>query len=130
MKETSRLLRSQGYLFDAHTRVVNRCKGHIDLEVITRDVWSFTPDASYERLGGDNTYRFAVRETNLLGSGVELLALTKRSTERHSNEIGFKTNHFRGSRIKVRASFADNDDGSEQFLSVSQPFYALDTRSV
>ncbi len=128
LKETARLLRRQGYLFDANIQPVSECDGKVDVEVITRDVWSFTPEASFSRSGGENTYRFKLRETNAFGTGQEISIGTSKDLDRKSNSFAYKNNNIRGSRISGRAQFSNNDDGSQQFFSVQLPFYALDSR--
>jgi len=128
IEESGRLLRSQKYLYDATVRPVSLCDGNVDVEVISRDVWSLSPEVSFKRSGGENTYRFSIRETNAFGSGQEVAIRTKKDLDRKSNEFVYKNTNIRGSRIEGRAIFSNNDDGSEQFLSAQLPFYALDSR--
>ena len=126
--ESARLLRDEKYLNDADIRPVSVCDGKVDVEVITRDIWSFTPELSFSRSGGENEYRFGIRETNLLGTGVELAVRTKHDIDRDSTEFVYKDRNLRGSRIESRLVYSDNDDGSEKLASLLLPFYALDTR--
>lgn len=126
--ETARLLRQRKYLYDADVRPVSQCGETVDLEVITRDVWSFTPEISFKRSGGENTYRFSLRDTNILGSGREVSVGVKKDLDRTSNEFFYKNNNMMGSRVAGRVRFSDNDDGSEQLVFVQLPFYSLDSR--
>ena len=128
IEETARLLRRRKYLYDADVRPVNFCGNRVDIEVITRDIWSFTPEASFKRSGGENTYRFSLRETNILGSGQELALVSKKDLDRETTQFAYKNNNLMGSRIAGRLVYSDNDDGSDQLVFVRLPFYSLDSR--
>ncbi|MCZ6502236.1 MAG: hypothetical protein O6945_06965 [Gammaproteobacteria bacterium] len=128
MEETARLLRRQKYLYDAEVRPVKLCGNTVDIEVITRDIWSFTPDVSFKRSGGENTRRFSLRETNILGSGQELALLSKKDLDRETTQFTYRNNNLMGSRIAGKVVYSDNDDGSEQLVFVRLPFYSLDSR--
>ena len=127
-EETSRLLRQRKYLYDADVRPVKVCDEKVDLEVITRDIWSFTPEISFKRSGGENTSRISIRETNLLGSGQELSLISKKDIDRDKTQFAYKNNNLGHSRVAGRVLFSDNDDGSEGLIFVQLPFYSLDSR--
>jgi outer membrane protein assembly factor BamA len=135
LKETARILRHQKYLYDVILRPVRRCNesaiaqglATVDVEVVTRDVWSFTPEVSFKRSGGENTFRLSLRDTNVFGSGQEVGASIRKDLERTSNEFKYKNNNLNGSRVAGRVLFADNDDGYKQSLRLHLPFYSLDT---
>ncbi len=124
--ESARLLRSRQYLYDADIRPVSRCGDDVAVEVITRDVWSLTIDASFDRSGGENNFGLGIRDTNLMGTGTELSLKTKQDIDRDSTELSYKNDNLRGSRLKTRLRYADNDDGSDAFALLELPFYSLD----
>lgn len=128
IKESARILRSDKYLADATIRPVSFCDDRVDVEVISRDVWSLSPEASFIRSGGKSTFRFSLRETNLFGSGKELAISGKRDVDRDSTDIRYKDSNLFGSRVVTRLRFIDSDDGSTKLARLSLPFYALDTR--
>jgi outer membrane protein assembly factor BamA len=127
-EETARLLRRRKYLYDVDVRPVRLCGNKVDLEVITREIWSFTPEASFKRAGGENTYRFSLRETNILGSGQELALVSKKTLDRETTQLAFKDNNLMGSRIAGRLIYSDSNDGSEKQGFIQLPFYSLDSR--
>jgi len=127
-EESSRLLRSQKYLYDADIRPVSLCNEEVAIEVITRDVWSFTPEVSFSRSGGANEFRVGVREINLFGTGVELAARTKQDIDRDSTEFVYKDKNVKNTRVGAQLVYSDNDDGSEFLGALELPFYSLDTR--
>lgn len=126
--ESARILRARKYLYDANIRPVRSCDNRVDIEVITRDVWSFNPDVSFSRSGGVSKHRFSIRDVNLLGTGKQLTLVTKKDAERKSKELHYKDNNISGSRIRTRIIIADNDDGSDQYLGLALPFYALNSK--
>jgi outer membrane protein assembly factor BamA len=129
IEESARNLRAEKFLYDADIRPTRVCDGKVDVEVITRDVWSFTPEISYKRSGGDDEYRVGLKDTNLFGTGQQLAVLFKRDIDRDSTQLSYRDRNFRGSRKDLKLSFADNDDGWGQVVRLARPFYSLDTRS-
>jgi hypothetical protein len=114
--ESARILRSQKYLYDADIRPVSLCNNNVTMEVITRDVWSFTPEASFSRSGGENEFRLGVREINLFGTGVELAARHKKDIDRLSLSTKTRTSKTRGSAASL---FTLTMTMAQSFLVVS-----------
>ncbi len=127
IEESARLLRNRDHLYDADIRVISHCDDEVDLEVITRDVWSFTPEVSFDRSGGENSYRFGIAETNLLGRGKELSFVADHDIDRTSSRLVYDDVNIGGSRTNLRLDYTDSDDGFQQFVRLEQPFYSLDT---
>lgn len=125
--ESARILRGQKYLYDANVRVVRSCEGKVDLEVVTRDIWSFNPEISYSRSGGASKHRFGIRDVNLFGTGKQLALASKKDSERTSMEINYKDPNISGSRVATRIVLADNDDGSDFYIGFALPFFSLET---
>lgn len=128
IKESARLLRDQNYLADADIRPVSLCDKEVNVEVVTRDVWSLSLDLSFDRSGGENNFGIGVGETNLMGRGSELRVKTKQDVDRDSNELEYKNNNLKGSRLRTRLLYSDNDDGSEVLALLALPFYSLESK--
>ena len=128
IEETARLLRRERHLFDADVRVVAACNDEVDIEVITKDVWSFTPDVSIKRSGGENTHRFSIRETNLFGLAQELGIVSKKDLDRDSNVFFYRNRNIQGSRVGGIIEYTDSDDGEGYQLGLVKPFFELDAR--
>ncbi len=128
LEESARLLRAQGYFYDAAIRPVQQCGDRVNIEVITKDNWSFTPSASFDRSGGENTYSVGLRESNLFGLGKELGIADSKDSDRESTELSYSDNNVLGSRIRNRTTLIDSDDGSTQAFSLDLPFFSLDSR--
>lgn len=129
IEESARLLRDLGHLYDANIKIVESCDEDVDLEIITRDVWSLTIDASFSRSGGENDHRFGIGESNLFGNGKKISIVNDKDDERESNAFSYQDNNLLGSRVRGVVRLEDSDDGDQYLVQVALPFYALDTRS-
>jgi outer membrane protein assembly factor BamA len=127
LEESERILRSARYLYDASIRPVAYHDGRVDIEVITRDVWTLNPGLSFGRRGGKSTFGFEIEELNILGSGTSISASHKSGVDRDSDILEYKNPHLGGSWVALDARYANNSDGSTRGLTVERPFYSLDT---
>ncbi|MEY3337293.1 MAG: hypothetical protein RL245_285, partial [Pseudomonadota bacterium] len=58
LQESERLLRDARYLYDASVTPIRYRDGIVDIEVVTRDVWTLNPGVSFGRKGGKNISGF------------------------------------------------------------------------
>ena len=116
VRESERLLRSLKFLFDATVRPARWCGDVVDLEVITRDIWTFWPTVSFTRSGGANDYSFGFRDTNFLGTGKQVQIRHERDVERSGNTLVYSDPAVFGSRWRFRLALTDNDDGYDLSL--------------
>lgn len=128
VQESARILRNLGHLYDANIHRVSTCDDSVDLEVVTRDVWSLTLDTSFSRSGGENDFRLGIGENNLFGTGQKISVSTEEDDERQSTSFSYQDRNVRGSRIRTGLLIQDSDDGDLYGVRVFLPFYALDTR--
>ena len=126
--ETERVLRSNRYLYDVQLRPVAWHDGVADIEVETRDTWSFDPGFSAGRSGGVTSGGVHIQEYNLLGTGAAVSLGTSKGVDRRSDEFQFSQDRVFGSRAAVNYSLAQNSDGRREAARLAQPFYSLDTR--
>ena len=134
--ETERVLRSKSYLYDARI-VANRvCPVHdaagpvfvVDLVVVTRDVWSLSPELSVTRTGGEERLRAGVSEINLGGTGSRLDFTAFENLDRQGVSASYADPNLGRSRVGVRLRYDDTDDGELVEAGIGQPFYALSAR--
>lgn len=128
IQESARLLRDLGHLYDANIQTTSTCGDTVDLEVVTRDVWSLTVDASFARSGGENDFRLGLGETNLFGTGQKISVFTEEDDERKSTSFAYQNRNVKGSRVRTKLLIQDSDDGDQYSGQIFLPFYALDTR--
>ncbi|MFO7551894.1 MAG: BamA/TamA family outer membrane protein [Haliea sp.] len=123
--ESERILRDLGFIYDATVRPWRICGDVVDLEVITRDIWTFTPMLSFGRSGGENKFAIGFRDANFLGTGKQIIVQHDSDEERSGNTIRYVDPSLAGSRWRMRLSLADNDDGYEQGVRFVRPFFSV-----
>lgn len=128
LAESERILRERKYVGDAKIRVLQDCDNTVDLEVVTREVWTLSPDITYKAAGGHSTTGIGVSDSNILGSGQSLAFKVKKDQERNSALLAFKNPNIRGSRIEINAEYAKNSDGHHYYLQTGLPFFALENK--
>ena len=128
VEESARLLRTHDYLYDVEMKPVLRPDGKVDVEVVTRDVWTLAGGLSFGRAGGVNSTSFSAEDTNLLGTGKDLTVARIGSVDRVSNLIRFRDPNLAGSRLQLLASYSQNTDGGRERFELERPFYSLDSR--
>lgn len=128
LDETERILRANGYFYDAWIRAVKYENGKVDLRVTTRDVWTLNPGFNFSRSGGANSTGVQLEELNLAGSGTKVAASRTTNVDRTESVVAVSNNHAFNTWTIVNADFANNSDGHLHDLLVNHPFYALETR--
>jgi outer membrane protein assembly factor BamA len=126
--ESARILRRNKYLHDADIRPVRVENGVVDLEVLTRDVWSLAPELSISHSGSETRSRLGLEETNFLGRGQMLRFLRDKDTDRTERTVEFGDNHLGRSWVATRLRYSDNSDGDSYLVSLIRPFHELDAR--
>lgn len=126
--ESERLLRDTRYLYDAEIRPVSYENNTVDLEVLTRDVWTLNPGVSFGRKGGRNTTDFELEELNLLGWGTQLSLKHSSEVDRDSTSLRYVDAQLGSTWWRIESEYANNSDGRLGRLILEQPFYSLDTR--
>ncbi|NNC77395.1 MAG: hypothetical protein HKN77_05480, partial [Woeseiaceae bacterium] len=128
LAESERILRSNKYLYDASIAATKNGDGGIDVLVKTKDVWSFTPEISVSRKGGENKTIFGVEESNLFGKGILVLFSRSDDVDRTSTAFEYVDRNIGHHRIAFALRTANNSDGHSHQINLARPFFALDTR--
>jgi len=126
--ESERILRKNRYLYDVDIVPISYENGVVDLEVTSRDLWSLHPELSLSRSGGENSTRFGLVESNLLGGGQRIALLSDKNVDRQSRIFEFTDRHLGRSWVSASLLISDNSDGHSNLLSAVRPFYELDAR--
>ncbi|MDE0442653.1 MAG: hypothetical protein OXL38_11085 [Gammaproteobacteria bacterium] len=135
--ESERSLRAKAYLYDARIVANSVCPangeeaGHVavvDLVVVTRDVWSLSPELSVTRTGGEDRVRAGISEINLAGGGSRLDLTVFENLDRQGVSASYADANLGRSRVGVRLRYDDTDDGELVEAGIGQPFYALSAR--
>ncbi len=128
LQESERILRSTSYLYDASIEPVRYEDNTVDVEVVTRDVWTLRVGVGFSRSGGENSTRFGVKDSNFLGTGKEVLVRRTSDVDRSSLTYRFRDPNIRGHRVELFLQYSDNTDGNTKQFGLGRPFYALDAR--
>lgn len=128
LQESERLLRANRYLYDADIRPIPAGDGRVDLEVVTRDVWTLQGGVSFKRAGGENAHSIHLEDYNFLGTGKEVTLLRVSDVDRTSNLIRYRDPGLIGSRTRLELSYADNSDGGRKRFELERPFFSMDAR--
>src|SRR6516164_10092779 len=91
--ESERILRADGYFYDAWIREVRYHDNQVDLRVTTRDVWTLNPGFNFSRSGGTNAIGVQIQDTNFLGSGASLKVFHTSTVDRTSTGLQAMDEH-------------------------------------
>ncbi|MCH8537660.1 MAG: BamA/TamA family outer membrane protein [Alkalimonas sp.] len=127
LAETERLLRSRGYLREAHVYVSHYCaeSQQVDVTVRSFDNWSLLPKIDFKHEGGSTEYSLGIAEDNLLGSGNQIQLDYAKDSERTGFLFSFASPNMFGSYWSSRLQYADNSDGESYAIALDRPFYRL-----
>jgi hypothetical protein len=128
LAETERNLRLLAFIYDAHVVPIRFAEGKVDVQVITKDVWTLDPNISFGRSGGTNSTNANVQEENFLGWGKQLEVGRSSNVDRTSRLAEYSDPNVLGSFWTGALAYVDSSDGNARSAQLSQPFYSLDTR--
>jgi hypothetical protein len=128
LDESERILRAEGYFYDAWIRPVRYHDGKVDVRVTTRDVWTLNPGFNISRSGGTNSTGVQLEDISFMGTGADLKVYHTNSIDRTTTGLQYADEHAFGTFVSAAANVADNSDGYLREFTVQRPFYSLDTR--
>lgn len=123
--ESERILREARYLYDAKIKAEKDCDNNIIITIVTRELWTLTPEISFSRSGGENQSRYGFRDTNLLGLGKRISLSWRSDADRSGYTFIYEDPNILHSRYASRFEYSDNDDGERFYLDLELPFYSL-----
>src|SRR5205823_6467961 len=102
--------------------------GGVDWFVKTHDSWTTQPQINFRSEGGETHSDFGMQEENLLGYGKSVGYLYRHNShEGDSNDFSYADPQLFGTRARLGTQFVDTPTGAEQHISLSRPFYSLET---
>lgn len=126
LNENERILRANDYLIDAMILPQKICGRRLDLLVVVRDIWTFSPTASASRGGGDDSSGAGLSEKNLFGSGQRVSIGYFQDSERNGTTVSYR-NPLLPHRLSLRLGASDTSDGESYLGSLTKPFYELNS---
>jgi len=124
--ETERVLRGLSFLIPV--LVQGSGQDSASIRVVTRDVWTTTPEFNFESSGGKRYGKIGLAERNLFGLGKTLAFAVSQRPEGTTRSFEYNDPGIARSRIRARVGFGDGAEGASSSFGLYQPFYALDTR--
>jgi hypothetical protein len=130
LDESARTLRATGFVAAATVEPgeYDAATNSVDVNVHVRDSWSLSLDLKLNHKGGKTEWGVGVQDNNLLGTGKTFELSRDSEIDRDNTSVSYGDNNVFGSRVRLRASYANTSDGNRHRLLVERPFYALDTR--
>ncbi len=128
LEESERLLRDLTFVYDAKIRPVRFEDNRVDVEVVTRDVWTLHAGFNFGRKGGANSSSFGIQDENILGTGKNVSVERSSNVDRTSFIYEYRDPAVLGSRMQMVLAYSDNSDGRERRFGLERPFYSLDSR--
>lgn len=133
--ETERLLRGNGYLYEAEIRPTAYGDGVVDLEVVTRDTWTLQPGAKVSLAGGTSSGGISLEEKNLLGTGMSFAIAARTTSEvstaegsRRGVDLDLSYPYAFDGRTTLAYGHSTFEEGTVRRATIDRPFYALDAR--
>jgi outer membrane protein assembly factor BamA len=126
--ETERLLRAGRIFHDVDIHPVAYRDGVADIEVKTRDNWTLTLGVGVGRSGGSNRRHVTLDESNALGTGVSVGINRTSDATRTTLEYRVTQPRAFDGWTTIDYAYSKNNDGDRNSVSLTRPFYALDTR--
>lgn len=128
IEESERILRSNEFLYDAKIRPIRYHNNKVDIEVLTRDVWTLTGSVNFQNKGGVRDTGFEIEDQNLLGHGKRISLQRSRDADRSENLIEYYDPLFTKERLQMTVGYSNNSDGWRKSFDLERPFYSLDSR--
>ncbi len=128
IEESERMLRATHYFYDPEIRVARYVDGKVDLEVVTRDLWTLKGGGGVSRSGGTNSTHFQIQDTNLFGTGQSLDLEQSSDVDRTSSLVHYRDPNVGHSRILLDLGYATNSDGDQKSFELERPFFSFDSR--
>jgi outer membrane protein assembly factor BamA len=128
LAQTERNLRALGVFQKVDVVPVLAAAGRVDVLVRARDAWSLRLSGKYQRLGGVPVWDLGLSDTNIVGEGLAIGIRRRSGFDADITTGWLDDRRLAGSRERLSLRFDERSDGRAAALSLSSPFYALDTR--
>ena len=126
LDESERLLRHNGYLYDASIRATSFDGHTVEIGVWTRDVWTLRPAAGFRRTGGVNMFHFGMHDANFLGFGKSVEVERVNGVDRTQTLALYNDPALGGTHTRLSLGYSNNSDGSSGLIGFERPFWRLD----
>jgi hypothetical protein len=127
LDETERNIREHSsFLREPVIRPIRYHDGIVDIVVITHDVWTLQPGATFSRSGGTNTTGVDISDSNIFGYGKYLEVGHGENVDRSSTYLSWADPNVWGSHWTDAVVYSRNSDGTVWGTGAGLPFYSLE----
>ena len=126
--EAERTLREKPYLYDVRVIPRRLCGDVLDIDIVTRDVWTLNPSLDFGRTGGESSFGIGLSDPNAFGTGRGAGIRYNNDEDRSGVGVYYEDPNLAGTRVRLDLLVENNDDGSRHFMELEQPFFSLDSK--
>ena len=126
--ESERNLRQVPFLADAKI-YLRQAAGSTKVKIVVYDQWSTTPGSSIKRLGGQWTYWFGLKESNILGSGQTLSLSYHHGFLNSYLDLEYYNPSFSKERLRYYLMIKHSDEGRGIIGSLVKPLRSKTDRN-
>jgi len=127
LAETERNLRAFGFIGEVDTRVQPVGDSAAIITVTTQDKWTIDLLPAYKQEGGVRTYRFTLKDDNLLGNGQSLSLSYDYNSGRpspHGTEVVFRERRTFGSRVESSFRYRNSWEAHVGSMGLERRYYS------
>ena len=128
LAQTERTLRALGIFQKVDVIPALTAAGRVDVRVRVRDAWSLRLSGRYQRMGGVPIWDLGLSDTNIGGEGFAIGIRRRNGFDADIITAWLDDRRLAGSHERLSLRFDERSDGRAEAVSLSRPFYALDTR--
>ncbi|MFL5501128.1 MAG: hypothetical protein ACJ79Q_07835 [Gemmatimonadaceae bacterium] len=99
------------------------------VRIHTKDAWSTKPFVNYKSAGSQAIWGFGVREDNLMGRLISLLASYRHETDREIKKLAVAAPRIIGNQVTLAGLLENFSDGHHDSAAVAFPFFSLSARN-
>ncbi len=125
-REQARNLRALRFL-DPLDVSAHRAGDSVDVRVVTRDLWTTSPEFNFETSGGKRYGSIAFSEKNLLGFGKFVTVAWRHDPVGVSRSVFYSDPGVLGSRVRLQLQAGTGRGGASSAFWLGVPYYALAT---
>ena len=126
-RELARNLRSLSFLTPVRIEPILQSDS-VDIQIVTRDLWTTSPEFNFESSGGKKYGSLAFAEKNFAGRGKLLSYAWRHEPRGISQYMSYSDPNVAGSRLRLGVAAGKGADGASTRVSAGVPFWSLVAR--
>ena len=124
-RELARNLRSLSFLNPVRIEPVARGDS-VDIQIVTRDLWTTSPEFNFESSGGKKYGSISFTEKNFMGLGKLMSFSWRHDTRGITQYLSYNDPNVLGTRLRFNITAGKGADGASTRVNAGLPFWSLD----